>query len=120
MKFPTRPDPVEVEPERAAVMVVDMQNAFASQGGMFDLSGLDISGAQRVIEIIKEVVEGARSAGLKIVYLQMGYDATLANSGGPQSPNSHKELALLLMKKRPELRAKFSRMASGTGKWSTN
>lgn len=113
--FPTRPNPIDVDPERSAVIVVDMQNAFATKGGMFDLSGLDISGAARVIEVVKQVLERARAAGMRIVYLQMGYDAELSTAGGPDSPNSHKELALLLMKKRPELKGKV--LTEGQWDW---
>ena len=100
---------------KKAIIVVDMQNAFASQGGMFDLSGLDILGAQQVIRVTKEVLDISRAAGMKIVYLQMGYDADLTNAGGPDSPNPHKELALLLMKKRPELKGKV--LTEGQWDW---
>ena len=96
-------------------MVVDMQNAFASKGGMFDLSGIDISGARHVIEVLKEVLETARHTGFQVVYLQMGYDAKLTSSGGPESPNWHKELALLLMRKRPELKGKV--LTEGQWDW---
>ena len=40
-----RPEPVGITLDRTAVIVVDMQNAFVSKGGMFDLAGFDISGA---------------------------------------------------------------------------
>ena len=40
-----RPEPVDIALDRTAVIVVDMQNAFVSKGGMFDLAGFDISGA---------------------------------------------------------------------------
>jgi ureidoacrylate peracid hydrolase len=113
--LPTRPNAIDFDPGRSAVIVVDMQNAFATKGGMFDLSGLDISGASQVIEVLKEVLECARAAGIKVVYLQMGYDADLSTAGGPDSPNSHKELALLLMKKRPELRGKV--LTEGQWDW---
>jgi len=95
--------------------VVDMQNAFASKGGMFDLSGLDISGAHGVIDVLKGLLNVARQASMKVVYLQMGYDEALTTSGGPDSPNSHKELALLLMKKRPELKGKV--LTEGQWDW---
>ena len=115
MRFPTKPQALEVDAERSAVMVVDMQNAFASKGGMFDLSGLDISGAHGVIDVLKGLLDVARQASMKVVYLQMGYDEALTTSGGPDSPNSHKELALLLMKKRPELKGKV--LTEGQWDW---
>ena len=68
-----RPEPVNVDLEKSAVVVVDMQNAFASKQGMLDLAGVDISGAPRVVESIRSILEEARSAGIPVAYLQMGY-----------------------------------------------
>ena len=34
-----RPESLEIDPRRTAVIVVDMQNAFATRGGMFDIAG---------------------------------------------------------------------------------
>jgi len=107
VKFSTEPESLDVDLERAAVIVVDMQNAFASKGGMFDLAGLDISGAPRVVRAVRNVLESARPAGLPVIYLQMGYLPDLANSGGPNSPNWHKEFSLILMRKREELKGKL-------------
>jgi ureidoacrylate peracid hydrolase len=84
------------------VIVVDMQNAFVSKGGMFDLSGRDISAAEGVIESNKKMIHAARKAGCKIVYLKMSYDPDYSNSGGPESPNWHKELGLVMMRRNPE------------------
>ena len=106
LRFPTRPEAIEIDLTRSALLVIDMQNAFASKGGMFDLSGMDISGARKVISVLQEVLPAAREAGVQIVHVKMEYDAQLANSGGPESPNWRKELALILMRKRPELRGK--------------
>ena len=41
-----RPSPVELSPESSALIVVDMQNDFASAGGMFDRAGIDIGRIQ--------------------------------------------------------------------------
>jgi ureidoacrylate peracid hydrolase len=103
----TKPAPVEIDLGKAAVVVVDMQNAFASKGGMLDIAGVDISGAAQVIRSIKGIVDAGRRAGMPIVYLQMGYKPDLSNSGGPSSPNYHKELAMHLMNCRPELKGKL-------------
>ena len=49
------PEPLEIDLQRTAVMVVDMQNAFVSKGGMFDLWGRDVSKLQKPIEPIKKI-----------------------------------------------------------------
>jgi ureidoacrylate peracid hydrolase len=60
-----------------------------------------------VIENNKRVTEAARKAGCKIVYLKMSYDPDYSNSGGPESPNWHKELGLVMMRKNPEYWGRF-------------
>ena len=106
-KLDTRPEPLDVDLREAAVLVVDMQNAFAAKGGMLDIAGTDISGAPRVVRSIKGILAAAREAGLLVIHLQMGYKPDLSNSGGPNSPNWHKELAIHLMNTRPELKGKL-------------
>lgn len=107
LKLNAKPEPVQVDLQKSAVIVVDMQNAFASKGGMLDLAGADISGAPRVVESIRSILETARRANIPVVYLQMGYKADLSDSGGPASPNWHKELGLRMMSCRPELKGKL-------------
>lgn len=107
LKLNARPEALEVDLAKSAVMVVDMQNAFATRGGMLDIAGVDISGAPAVTESISRVLQAARRASVPIVYLQMGFKADLSNSGGPSAPNWHKELALRLMACRPELKGKL-------------
>jgi ureidoacrylate peracid hydrolase len=102
LKINAKPEPIEIDLTRAAVVVVDMQNAFVSEGGMFDEAGYDISGAAAAVEANAEVLPALREAGVKIVYLKMSYSADYSDSGGPQSPNWHKELGLVLMQDRPE------------------
>lgn len=84
-----------------------MQNAFAKKGGLLDIAGMDISGAACVVNTIAGVLSAARRGGLPVVYLQMGYKPDLSNSGGPSSPNWHKELAMHVMNDRPELKGKL-------------
>lgn len=105
--LPAKPEPVEVDSSKSAVVVVDMQNAFASKGGMLDIAGADISGAQSVVNVISRILPAARSAGMPVVYLQMGYKADLSDSGGPESPNWYKELGIRLMNCRPELKGQL-------------
>lgn len=102
-----KPEAIAVDFDRTAVVVVDMQNACASKGGMLDIAGADLSDAMRVVGTIRGVLAAARRAKVPVVYLQMGYKPDLSNSGGPNSPNWHKELAMHLMNKRPELKGKL-------------
>jgi ureidoacrylate peracid hydrolase len=112
LTIPARPEPLALEPARTAVLVVDMQNAFASPGGYLDLLGADVSGAPVVIERIGRVLAASRPAGMPIVFLQMGWHADLRDAGGPMSPNWHKANALRLMRRQPELAGKL--MIHGT------
>jgi ureidoacrylate peracid hydrolase len=111
-----RPEPLKVETDRTALVVVDMQNAFCSKGGMFDVMGrLDESRVQPVVRNIKRVIISARKAGLKIVYLRMGYRPDLVNAGGPESPNYWKERSLADAYKNPELRNRI--LVEGSHDW---
>ncbi len=107
LKLDTKLEPVEIDPAKSAVVVVDMQNAFASKGGTLDIAGVDLSDAPRVARTIRNVLDAARSAGVQIVYLRMAYKPDLSNAGGPDSPNCRKELAMHLMRSKPELDGKL-------------
>ena len=107
LKLSAKPEPVEIDPAKSAIVVVDMQNAFASKGGTLDIAGVDLSDAPRVVCTIRNVIDAGRSAGVQIVYLQMAYKPDLSNAGGPHSPNCRKELAMNLMRSKPELGGKL-------------
>ena len=101
--LPARPEPLRVSVAETAIVVIDMQNAYASKGGYVDQAGFDISGAAGTIGQIAKVLETGRAAGVQIVYLQNGWDADYVEAGGPGSPNWHKSNALKTMRARPEL-----------------
>lgn len=101
--LPARPEALELKRAETAVVVIDMQNAYASPGGYVDLAGFDIAGAAGTIGHIQRVLEAARHGGIQIIYLQNGWDAGYVEAGGPGSPNWHKSNALKTMRRRPEL-----------------
>jgi ureidoacrylate peracid hydrolase len=105
--LPARPEPLAVDATRSALVVVDMQNAYASPGGYLDLAGFDISGAAPAIANIVRAIEAARAAGMLIVFFQNGWDPEYQEAGGPGSPNWHKSNALKTMRERPELQGKL-------------
>src|SRR4051812_30482233 len=85
--LPARPENLPINPRETALIVVDMQNAYASPGGYLDLAGFDIAGAQGAIDKIALAVEAARKAGVTVVYFQNGWDKDYVEAGGPGSPN---------------------------------
>ena len=105
--LPARPDPLALHAANSALIVVDMQNAYASIGGYVDSAGFDISGAQGVIANIGRTIAAARAAGVLVVFLQNGWDAAYVEAGGPGSPNWYKSNALKTMRRKPELQGKF-------------
>ena len=101
--LPARPEPVKVSASDTAVIVIDMQNAYASAGGYVDKAGFDVAPAAATIGQIAHVLEVARGAGMPVIYLQNGWDADYVEAGTPASPNWHKSNALKTMRARPEL-----------------
>lgn len=89
------PEPLEIDVRRTAVIVIDMQNAFLSRDGMFDLIGAEISNIRKAIEPCKKVTGAARAKRLKVVYTMHNYSPDLRDSGGKNSPNWYKEGSLI-------------------------
>ncbi len=101
------PEPLEIDLQRTAVIVVDMQNAFVSKGGIFDLWGKDISKAQKITEPIKRISSTARAKGLKVVYIAHRHSPDLHDGGGPNSPYWHKGM-ISSYREQPEWRDKLN------------
>jgi ureidoacrylate peracid hydrolase len=113
---PAKPEPIKLDIDRTALVVVDMQNSFCKKGGLFDYMGkLDEKKVKQIINRDKKVIEACRSKGIRVVYLRMGYRPGLANAGGPESPNYYKELGLVAMRQHRELGGKF--LVTGTRDW---
>jgi len=101
--LPARPEPIRLNPAETAMIIVDMQNAYASPGGYLDIAGFDIAGCEAVIQRAVVAAAAARKAGIQVIYFQNGWDADYKEAGTPGSPNWHKSNALKTMRKRPEL-----------------
>jgi ureidoacrylate peracid hydrolase len=110
--LPARPEPLTVKPSETAIIVVDMQNAYATKSGYLDVAGFDVSGAAAAIGQTKKVLEVARAAGIVVIYFQNGWDKDYVEAGGPGSPNWHKSNALKTMRAKPELAGTL--LAKGT------
>ena len=76
------------------MIVVDMQNDFGAEGGMFARAGIPIADIASVVEPIAHVLAAARRAGMKVIYLTMQFEPDLSNAGAPNSPNFLKHKAM--------------------------
>ena len=89
-----KPEAIAINPAQSAVIVVDMQNDFGAQGGMFALAGIEISSIRNVIAPTARVVAAARRAGISVVYLKMAFRPDLSDAGGLDGPNRIKHQRL--------------------------
>jgi ureidoacrylate peracid hydrolase len=87
MLLDARPSAITIDPQRTALLVIDMQNDFGTKGGIFDRAGIDISQIQKAIAPTASVIAAARQAAIQVIYLKMGFRADLSDLGPPDSPN---------------------------------
>jgi biuret amidohydrolase len=79
----------ELRPGNTALLVIDMQHDFCSEGGYMHRLGVALSGLQAPIEPIRTVLAAARTAGYKVMHTREGYSADLSDlqpwkrGGGP-------------------------------------
>jgi ureidoacrylate peracid hydrolase len=92
---------------RAALIVVDMQNAYCSKGGYLDQVGFDVSGSPPVIAETRLIVDACKAAGILVVYLQNGFESDHRDVGGPGAPVWHKSNALRFMRDHPDWSGKL-------------
>jgi ureidoacrylate peracid hydrolase len=69
VKIEARPEPVQIELSRTALIVVDMQDVFAGRGETPGRVGPTIT--EELIERNKLLIETARRAAIKVIYLTM-------------------------------------------------
>ena len=74
LRVAARPFPLEIDAQKTAVIVVDMQEGFFGAGGAWDRAGVDVSGGQAIVAPIARVLSMARKVGVSIVYLTMSFE----------------------------------------------
>src|SRR5262249_16513246 len=69
-----------------------MQNDFGSRGGLFDHGGVDITSIQKVVPAMAQAIAAARSVGMKVIYLKMGFRPDPSDMGSDDAPNRVRHL----------------------------
>jgi ureidoacrylate peracid hydrolase len=66
------PQPVTIDLDRTAIIVVDMQNDFCAEGGWLDGIRVDVSPARAAIEPINRMLPALRAAAVPVIWLNWG------------------------------------------------
>ncbi len=98
------PGAFEIDAARTTVVVVDVQNAAMSPGGIFELGGTDISGARSAIPGMRRVISAVRAVGRPVVYIQHQYSPDFSELGPPDSVLWARSLSLRQYREHPQWR----------------
>lgn len=101
------PESLDIDLQRTAIMVIDMQNGFLKEGSAADLLGWGISRLQEAIEPTRRVIGEARAKGIKVIYVFQSLAPDMCSTSEPISPYWHKELPRLY-REHPEARDKLT------------
>ncbi len=67
------PYPFTFEPERSALLIIDMQRDFVQPGGFGETLGNDVKQLQSVIAPLQAVLAATRAAGITVIHTREGH-----------------------------------------------
>lgn len=73
------PFDLELDPQKTALVIIDMQRDFVEEHGFGELLGNDVSPLRSAIEPTRRVLEAAREAGLLVVHTREGHRPDLTD-----------------------------------------
>lgn len=68
-----KPNPFRFDPERTALLIIDMQNDFCTPGGFGELLGNDITPTKAIIPTIRTLLEVWRREGYLVIHTREGH-----------------------------------------------
>src|SRR5579859_6035137 len=74
-----QPYPFTFDPERAALIVIDMQRDFVEPGGFGETLGNDVSLLQAVVPPLRAVLAATRAAGITVIHTREGHVPDLSD-----------------------------------------
>jgi biuret amidohydrolase len=74
------PAPVPIDPNRTALIIIDMQRDFLEPGGFGDSLGNDIGQLARAIAPCKRLLDAARKHGLLVIHTREGHRPDLSDA----------------------------------------
>ena len=90
VEIETRPEPIEVDLSRTALVIVDMQNVFAGRTESADLFTKNAEAAMGAIIQTTKLADAARAAAVTVIYLKMIKDPERKGKSIFKSPEDAK------------------------------
>ena len=80
MTINAEPYPLDFDPKKTALLMIDMQRDFVEAGGFGEMLGNDVSLLRSTIEPCARVLQAARAAGLTIIHTREGHRPDLTDA----------------------------------------
>jgi nicotinamidase-related amidase len=74
------PGPIAIDPEKTAVVIIDMQRDFLEKGGFGESLGNDVSLLSAAIEPCQALLAGARNKGILVIHTREGHRPDLTDA----------------------------------------
>ena len=79
-QFAAEPQPVSIDIERTALLIIDMQRDFLEPGGFGETLGNDVSLLQAAVKPLQAVLAAARDAGMLVIHTREGHRPDLSDA----------------------------------------
>jgi len=88
------PYPLDFDPDRTALLIIDMQRDFVEGGGFGEMLGNDVSLLRTTIEPCKRVLEAARAAGIAVIHTREGHRPDLTDAPPSKLARGHLDIGI--------------------------
>src|SRR3546814_18176686 len=86
---PAKPYEFDLQPDRAAMLILDMQRDFMEPGGFGDALGNDVSQLRRTIAPLAALLAAGRPAGMLLLQPPEGRNPQLGDMRATQKTHGH-------------------------------
>lgn len=74
------PEPIAIDPDRTALIIIDMQRDFLEPGGFGETLGNDVSLLSAAIKPCKALLDRARQSGMLVIHTREGHRPDMADA----------------------------------------